>query len=468
MKARFLSIASIGIVTGIAGVFLFASNAFAMAGIESVKLTGPTTITIVYSEPVYTSPGDYTNFTGSFAGETVTSITGSGSNTITLNLSGSVSGNASGYLTIGTNVEDVTDNQYFPGSTWNILDSIGPAITYFSMSSNANDGSFAGTNDTISISFNTNEQVTIPSMTIEGHPVSPNGSGTGAFTATYTMQSSDAQQSVPVTITLEGTSNNETSVSFSYNANGTIGTNGAVTNGSAIISSITSNANTPGILTNGNSITFTLTPAAVEPNARISGSYNGVPLTWATTNNGVNYIATYVIQPGQSSETVPLQISGVTLTDQYGNTSAAASGYDIQKTINVTSVPVTLPTVTTTVTATTTTDNSALSAEIQSLETQLTALQSQANSASSGNVSTNNQDGSAGFNFTEFLSVGSQDAQVTALQERLTSDGLYSGPITGFYGTLTQTAVEKFQSAHNIDTYGYVGPSTRAALNAGE
>ena len=43
-----------------------------------------------------------------------------------------------------------------------------------------------------------------------------------------------------------------------------------------------------------------------------------------------------------------------------------------------------------------------------------------------------------------------------------------SGPITGYYGTLTQAAVEKFQSAHNIDVNGYVGPGTRAALNAGE
>jgi murein L,D-transpeptidase YcbB/YkuD len=98
-----------------------------------------------------------------------------------------------------------------------------------------------------------------------------------------------------------------------------------------------------------------------------------------------------------------------------------------------------------------------LTTEMQSLESQLSQLQSQ----TSGSAASN-------YNFTEFLSLGSQDAQVTALQQRLTADGFYSGPITGYFGTLTESAVEKFQSAHAIAVKGYVGPSTRSALNAGE
>ena len=58
------------------------------------------------------------------------------------------------------------------------------------------------------------------------------------------------------------------------------------------------------------------------------------------------------------------------------------------------------------------TSSSDLATEMQSLESQLSALQSK----SSGTAATN-------YNFTEFLSVGSQDAQVTALQQRLTADG---------------------------------------------
>ena len=72
MSKRFISLTGIGMMTATVGIFAFAGSAFAAANIESLKLTGPNTLTVVYSEPVYTSPGDYTNFTGSFAGETVT------------------------------------------------------------------------------------------------------------------------------------------------------------------------------------------------------------------------------------------------------------------------------------------------------------------------------------------------------------------------------------------------------------
>ena len=50
----------------------------------------------------------------------------------------------------------------------------------------------------------------------------------------------------------------------------------------------------------------------------------------------------------------------------------------------------------------------------------------------------------------------------------LTALGFYSGPVTGFYGSLTETAVGQYQTAHGIDPAGYVGPSTRAALNTGK
>ncbi|HUC01526.1 MAG TPA: peptidoglycan-binding domain-containing protein [Candidatus Paceibacterota bacterium] len=72
------------------------------------------------------------------------------------------------------------------------------------------------------------------------------------------------------------------------------------------------------------------------------------------------------------------------------------------------------------------------------------------------------------YDFTTFLGYGSTGAAVTALQEQLTRDGIYSGPITGYYGDLTTTAVKTFQSDHGISSVGYVGPSTRAALNAGD
>lgn len=70
-----------------------------------------------------------------------------------------------------------------------------------------------------------------------------------------------------------------------------------------------------------------------------------------------------------------------------------------------------------------------------------------------------------GYVFNNFIASGYTGIDVTELQKRLTALGFYSGPITGRFGSLTQTAVEKFQSAHGIRKAGYVGPSTRTALN---
>jgi len=112
--------------------------------------------------------------------------------------------------------------------------------------------------------------------------------------------------------------------------------------------------------------------------------------------------------------------------------------------------------------------------QIESVQTQLGQLEAQVNAGSgsgigtsaSAGVVTNVPSGTA-YNFTEFLAVGSQDAQVTELQQRLTALGFYSGEVTGYYGTATEQAVMKYQTAHGITATGYVGPGTRAALNAG-
>lgn len=77
----------------------------------------------------------------------------------------------------------------------------------------------------------------------------------------------------------------------------------------------------------------------------------------------------------------------------------------------------------------------------------------------------NTSSNSTGYVFTLSLSLGSSNAQVTALQNLLTQQGFYSGPVTGYYGSLTATAVEKFQTAHGLSAVGIVGPATRAALN---
>ncbi len=69
------------------------------------------------------------------------------------------------------------------------------------------------------------------------------------------------------------------------------------------------------------------------------------------------------------------------------------------------------------------------------------------------------------FVFTTTLQVGSTGNAVTELQKRLTAEGLYSGPITAYFGQLTKAAVMAYQKAHSLPQVGIVGPQTRAVLN---
>ena len=65
------------------------------------------------------------------------------------------------------------------------------------------------------------------------------------------------------------------------------------------------------------------------------------------------------------------------------------------------------------------------------------------------------------------LQMGSSNTgDISALQTALTRAGVYSGEITGgFYGK-TFTAVQQFQRNNGIEATGFVGPQTRARLNA--
>lgn len=70
--------------------------------------------------------------------------------------------------------------------------------------------------------------------------------------------------------------------------------------------------------------------------------------------------------------------------------------------------------------------------------------------------------------FTSFLTVGSEGAEVTALQQVLKNLGHFTYEyITGFFGSITKNAVIAYQKVKGLIPYpGYVGPGTRAALNA--
>ena len=72
------------------------------------------------------------------------------------------------------------------------------------------------------------------------------------------------------------------------------------------------------------------------------------------------------------------------------------------------------------------------------------------------------------FNFGNDLQFGTRGDAITELQTRLTAEGVYSGPITGYFGQLTSAGVKSYQARFGIPQTGFVGPLTRAQLNGSQ
>jgi YVTN family beta-propeller protein len=69
-------------------------------------------------------------------------------------------------------------------------------------------------------------------------------------------------------------------------------------------------------------------------------------------------------------------------------------------------------------------------------------------------------------NSASLLKPGNRNSQVTLLQKKLQEAGYFDGPITGYYGPLTQAAVMKFQKSQGIPADGIAGSKTQAALES--
>ncbi len=67
--------------------------------------------------------------------------------------------------------------------------------------------------------------------------------------------------------------------------------------------------------------------------------------------------------------------------------------------------------------------------------------------------------------FSRTLKLGASGSDVIALQNRLKTEGVYESPITGYFGTMTQSAVKKLQAKYGVSPVGIVGPETLRALN---
>jgi hypothetical protein len=62
------------------------------------------------------------------------------------------------------------------------------------------------------------------------------------------------------------------------------------------------------------------------------------------------------------------------------------------------------------------------------------------------------------------LQFGDRGSEVLVLQNNLQSRGFYTGPVDGFYGDLTKSAVENFQQQNGLAVDGIAGDNTQVLL----
>lgn len=70
---------------------------------------------------------------------------------------------------------------------------------------------------------------------------------------------------------------------------------------------------------------------------------------------------------------------------------------------------------------------------------------------------------------TRTIGLGAKGLDVKILQEFLQKKGIVipnDGPVTGFFGKVTEEAVKKFQEANGLEAVGSVGAKTRALINS--
>lgn len=65
---------------------------------------------------------------------------------------------------------------------------------------------------------------------------------------------------------------------------------------------------------------------------------------------------------------------------------------------------------------------------------------------------------------SQALEKGNKSSEVTALQKQLQAAGYFDGPVTGYYGTLTQQAVREFQKTKGLTVSGIADEATLTAL----
>lgn len=161
--------------------------------------------------------------------------------------------------------------------------------------------------------------------------------GGSTYEATYTVDPADPDQPTPLQLTEVVAKDPAGNESNRFDGNDVAV---AIDASKPAIVDITSDASVAGVLKVGDKITFTIDVAPPAEGSLIINSipsgYNGQALNWNTSNGGDTYQAIYTVSEGDPDQDTPLDLLGVTLTDQAGNVSDPDDG-NVAKTIDANS-----------------------------------------------------------------------------------------------------------------------------------
>lgn len=421
----------------IAGVFLssagsaFAALSFSQSNIN-LSSGQSTTINVTGGSDYYLSSNSNPNAAlGRFNGSTLTITAGSETGTANVTVCSLSGTNNCGSVTVvvgGSNNSNTTNTT-----------TSGPTLSPSSISPSL------GSTQSITISGNgnyfvsSNSNSAVASYTLTGSILQVTALSNGSATITVCQTGGCSN----LTITVGSGGNTGGVLSFSQsNPSLSVGQTIIVTisGGSGVYSlSSISNTNVASSSLSGNTLTIIgkAFGSATLSLCESGGSCNSLPVTvtGTTTNTSSNASQTTPTQPSISQ--VPSVVFPSTLINQI----TLLEGQLAQMTSQL----------------------AQLKATIQALISG-SSIVPLSTSGSSGSTSVNTTAGSS-YKFYYPLEHGDENQEVTELQKRLTAEGFYSGPVTGYFGPLTEQAVQAYQRAHGLTPLGNVGPGTREALN---
>jgi hypothetical protein len=239
-------------------------------------------------------------------------------------------GNAGTQVTATTNASSVT------------FDRTPPTLPTVSIASNNANTALAKTGDVVTVSFTANETLILAQTTaiIRGQAATVTNVGGLNYTATYTMQGTDAEGAIPFAINFKDAAGNAgTQVTATTNASSVTFDRTPPTLPTVTIAS--NNADTA-LARSGNIVTVSFTASETLTLAQTTATIRGQAATVANVS-GLNYTATYTMQGTDAEGVIPFTIN---FTDAAGN-----AGTQVTATTNASSVtfdrtPPTLPTVT--------------------------------------------------------------------------------------------------------------------------